>query len=185
MNENFYLIDSAEFEFETFGIVGVITEDEKFCWALDLYAHENQFQGNSVSPKFSFTLLEESKDYKFNESFKWKEITAYNYDIEDWIASFYIYDSHDFVANIDIKKLNNENFFVSIEGSVNINWETAPTKHFVNFKISKTAPFNGIICEIENKDKAFEIAGKFLNIEELQWLPKEETSSGENNWLTY
>lgn len=185
MNKDIYTIDSVEFEFETIGIIGVINENEEFCWAMDLYAKPNNFQDNQVAPKFSFTQLEETKDFVFNNSFKWKEVSAYNDIIDDWIASFYIYDSHFFKADVEISIEDKKNFFVSIKGKVNLNWETAPTTDFRTFEIRKIIPFNGIICELEDKKKAFEIAQKFINTEGLKWLPKEETSSGENNWLTY
>jgi len=151
MNKSTFRIDSTEFEFETIGIIGIITEDENFCWAMDLYAKSGEFQGQTVSPKFSFTLLEEAKHYDHNESYKWKDVSAYNDRIDDWIASFYIYDAHFFTADVEIRKMDNENFFVSIEGKVNLNWETAPTKDFRDFLIKKIIPFNGIICEIDNR----------------------------------
>lgn len=185
MNESIYKIDSTEFEFETIGIIGMVTEEEEFCWAMDLYAKSNDFQNINVSPKFSFTQLEQAKNYNYNESFSWKKVTAYNDEIDDWVASFYIYDSHYFVVDIEIKKIDKENFLVSIEGEVNLNWETAPTTDFRKLKIQKITPFNGIISELDSKEKSLEIASKYINTEGLTWLSKENTSSGENNWLTY
>ncbi len=185
MNKDIYKIDSVEFEFETIGIIGIITENEKFCWAMDLYANSNAFQDNEVAPKFSFTQLEETKDFVFNQSFNWKQISAYNDETDDWIASFYIYDSHYFIADVEIIRKDKENYFVSIIGKVNLNWESAPTQDFRDFEIQKIVPFNGIICEIEDKKKSFEITKKYIDTDGLRWLPKEDTSSGENNWLTY
>lgn len=185
MNKNIYKIDSTEFEFETIGIIGVVTEDQEFCWAMDLYAKSNDFQGNNVSPKFSFTQLQQTKDYKYNESFSWKGISAYDNNIDDWIASFYIYDSHYFIADIEIEKIDKENFLVSIKGKVNLNWETAPTKDFRNFKILKIIPFNGIISELDDERIAFKITEKYIDTKGFKWIPKEQTSSGENNWLAY
>ncbi len=185
MNTDIYNIDSVEFEFETIGIIGIITEDEEFCWAMDLYAKSNVFLNNNVAPMFSFTLLNETKEFVFNKSFSWKQVSAYNYEIDDWIASFYIFESHYFIADVEIIKVDKENFFVSIKGKVNLNWETAPTQDFRDFEIQKTVPFNGILCEIEDKKKAFAITKKFIDIKGLNWLPKEETSTEENNWLIY
>ncbi len=180
-----YKIDSTNFTFETIGIIGIITEDNEFCWAMDLYAKPSDFQGNTVSPKFSFTQLEESKDYEYNNSFRWENVSAYNESLEDWIASFYIFDAHYFIANIEIKIKDKEHFIVAIDGEVNLNWETAPTTNFKKFRIENTIPFNGVLSEIDDKNKAFEIVANFIDIKGLQWLPKEETSSGTNNWLTY
>jgi len=185
VNEDSYKIDSVEFEFETFGIIGIITEDQEFCWAMDLYAKPNTFEENNVSPKFSFTQLESAPDFNFNESFRWKGVSAYNDKIDDWVASFYIFDSHYFIADVDLKKIDNRNFLVSIEGKVNLNWETAPTKDFRNFKIQKIIPFNGILSEIDDEKEAFKITAKYLDVEGMKWVPKEETSTGENGWLVY
>lgn len=152
---------------------------------MDLYAKQNKIEGNTVAPKFSFTQLEQATDYEYNKSFKWKEVSAYNDKIDDWIASFYVYDAHYFIADVEVMIVEREQFEVSIEGRVNLNWETAPTTDYRTFKIQNTIPFNGIICEIDDKEKAFEITKNYLDLEGLKWLPKEETSSGQNNWLSY
>jgi hypothetical protein len=185
INKGIYRIDSTDFAFKTIGIIGIINENEEFCWAMDIYAESNSFQEINVSPMFSFTQLGQSKDYVYNKSFRWEKISAYDDILNDWIASFYIYDSHYFIANVEIERIEKKNFHIVIDGKVNLNWETAPTTDFKDFKIEKTIPFNGILLEINDKQKVFEIAKRFIDIEGLKWLPKEETSSGENNWLTH
>jgi|GEM_PF-5942609 len=61
-----YKIDTTEFPFETKGIIGIITEQGFLCWALDLYAgSNNDSEGNSIAPKFSFTELQESTDFVY------------------------------------------------------------------------------------------------------------------------
>lgn len=138
-----------------------------------------------MAPKFSFTLLEQASDYKFNESFSWKNTSPYNKETDDWVGSFYIHDAHYFEADVEVLRIDNKNYRVSIKGKVNLNWETAPTQDFRDFTIQKIIPFNGIICETDDEKKAFEITQKFIDTEGMKWLPKEETSSGRNNWLDY
>lgn len=186
MKKDIYKIDKTNFEFETLGIIGIINEEQEFCWAMDLYAKPNKDdEGNTIAPKFSFTQLEQATDYKYNESFRWKEMPAYSEKLDDWIASFYIYDNHFFTADVEVIRKDRENYEVSIEGKVNLNWETAPTTDYRPFKIQTTVPFNGIICEIEDEKKAFEITKNYIDTEGLEWLPREKTSSGQNNWLSY
>jgi len=185
MSQTIYTIGSTDFEFEIAGIIGIITEDQKFCWAMDLYAKSRHFQGNPVSPKFSFIQLEPAHDFQHNASFSWKEVPAYNDEIDDWIGSFYIYDSHFFVVDIQVKKVSRESFWVSVTGKVNLNWATEPAEHFEYFTIAHTIPFNGILSEIDDEKKARKITRMYLDPTDLIWVPKEESSSGENHWLRF
>lgn len=185
MNKSIFFIDGTEFTFESFGIIGVITENQEFCWAMDLYANASSLEGNQVSPKFSFTQLEQTMNFKRDHSFSWEEVSAYNEEIEDWVGSFYIYDAHYFTAKVSLEKIDRDHFLVHIEGKVNLNWETAPTTNFKSFTIQKTTPFNGILSEIDDEKKSRQICQKYLDQSDLKWLPKEETNSGESNWLVY
>lgn len=183
VKSNIYKIDSTEFEFKTTGLVGVINNNKEFCWAIDLYANSGKLQGHEVSPKFSFTELKESTNYIYNEVFKWKTITPYNDETNNWTGSFYIYDSHYFTANIELIKIDSKNFKVIINGKVNLNTESYPTKNFKPFQIESYIPFNGIICEINNKTEAVKIASRFIDVQNLKWISKEENKSINNNWL--
>lgn len=180
-----YKVDTTEFAFETSGIIGIVTEDEQFCWALDLYAKENKLDESSVTPKFSFTELGVCTHYTYNSSFTWSNISAYDKAKDDWIGSFYIFDAHYFEADVVLNRKNNEAFIVSVKGKVNLNWETAPSTDFRSFEITNTVPFNGILSEIDDSDKALIISSKFIDISSMKWVPRAKTKSKEHNWIVH
>ena len=174
-----YRISKTDFIFETVGIIGIINKNGEFCWAMDLYAQENEFEGVEVSPKFSFTELEETRNFIKNKEYIWENTSAYSKEKDDWIGSFYIFDAHFFKSKIQLIKKNNESFDVIIKGKVNLNWETAKNTDSKNFHIENNIPFNGILCEIEDKEECLKIAGKFINIEGMKWIDDDE------KWLRY
>lgn len=180
-----YRIDKVDFTIETAGLIGIITEEEKFCWAMDLYAAKNELEGNAVTPKFSFTELEETTKFVFDRSFEWEKATAYSEEKDDWIGSFYIFDGHFFEAELSLEKREDRQFIVNVKGRVNLNWETAPTTDFKDFQIVHLMPFGGILSEIDDKEKAIAIASKFLNTQDMKWMPRDEENGQEDNWLIY
>lgn len=178
-----YIINGSHFEIETSGIVGIINSELKFCWAIDLYAKEGNIENHIVTPKFSFTELEPAQDFVFDKSFIWNKTTAYNTETDNWKGDFYIFDAHYFEVRVEFIKLSKTEFQVIVDGYVNQNPETYSSVNFVPFKIKQNIPFNGILVEIDNREKAYSIARKYLEVSEMNWFEKNENKQIYNNWI--
>ena len=182
MQDSKYIIDGHSFEVETKGIIGLITEDAKFKWAMDIYAAEGEYDGQRTNPKFSFAQLAATENFKFDQEFIWEKATAYDNEIDDWVGDFLIFDAQYFECRVQMKRVGAQAFLVSIKGKVNMNWETAPEQHFVDFEIIQTLPFNGILCEIDDAPKTKELAEKYLSFENLEWNSESDHEDWSNSW---
>ncbi len=163
-NKPKYTIGEVEFGVESLGLIGVITTEIEFCWAIDLYAKEGVIDEINVSPKFSFNELEPAPKFKYNKSFTWSSTSAYNEEKGSWKGDFYILDAHYFEVKVELVKLSDNEFEVIVKGKVNLNFETAPTTNFVDFEINQRVLFNGVLIELEDKKVALETASKIIDI---------------------
>ncbi len=82
-----------------------------------------------------------------------------------------------------IIRLSNVEFDINIQGTVNLNPETYPTKSLVPFKIKQTAKFNGVVSELEDEKESRNIASQFINVDNLIWKDKLIDNSLSDNWL--
>lgn len=175
-------INGTSFVIETKGVIGYISEDEKLKWAMDIYGAEGKYDGETIHPKFSFTQLAPTQNFKFNEQFIWEKTSAYDKELDDWVGDFLIFDGQYFECSVDLKRINVHSFEVEIKGRVNTNWETAPEQVFVDFEIATDLPFNGIMCEIDSKEKCEKIAGEYLSLDQLDWHSLTD-NDWQNSWI--
>jgi len=182
MQDSKYIINGHSFEVETKGIIGLVTEEGEFKWAMDIYAAEGEYDGQRINPKFSFTQLAATENFKFDKEFIWEKATAYDKEIDDWVGDFLIFDASYFECSLQIKRVGGQEFYIAMKGKVNMAWETAPEQHFVDFEIVQTVPFNGILCEIDDAEKTKEVVGKYLSIENLTWNSIRDNTDWSNSW---
>lgn len=178
-----YKINNSNFEIDNATVAAVVTNDRKFKWAIDLYAIESEFEKEKVAPKFSFIDLEEADEFKFNESFNWKSASAYDKIEERWIGDFYIFDAHYFECEVNMIRLSEIEFMLTVKGKVNLNPQTYPTTWFVPFEIKQKANFNGVISELEDEKESRIIASKFIATDNLIWKDKLIEENLSENWL--
>jgi|NorSeaMetagenome_1021524.scaffolds.fasta_scaffold26336_3 hypothetical protein len=182
-NKPQFKIENSNFSINTNALIGVINHIGEFCWAMDIYTNEGNFQANNCAPKFSFTDLEPAQQFKKDKEFIWQNTSAYNKTTESWVGSLYVFDSQFFKCSINLKKLSSSEFTTKINGEVNINWENEEGENFVPFSISTQLKFNGILSEIDNKEEALKIASNYLETKDLVWKPKNIDEGKYDNWL--
>lgn len=184
-NKPHFKIENSSFTINNKALIAVINTKGEFCWAMDIYTSEGNYLDDSCSPMFSFTELEPADEFKLNKEFIWNNTSAYNKTIEDWVGSFTIHNSQFFKCSISLLKKSNSEFFIKIKGEVNTNWESEEGENLVPFSITTPLEFNGILCEIDDRDEALKIAAKYLDSNNLKWTKKDEDIQQFDNWLRY
>jgi len=172
-----FQIKDALFEIEQAAVVGILNKDGSFAWAMDVETKRIQSPLLGVAgPKISITTIPHPKGVNRDLSrVEWRNVRAY-YD-DNWHGDFYVYDAEEYYeCEISLARASWNFYALKWSGLCDVNWNEEYGKR-VPFKIETTAAFNGILCNIDNEEKARDALANRCNDHMFAWI---ELQSGEH-----